>query len=137
MPTHPTPTRPRRRLWPLLAAVALCGLLCLAPAPARAKVPEPLAPPKELPYGQRAELEGKRNELLMQWDGLVQAVRAHNDQCRGVVPSSPQGVRCQVDLKGIKERIGKHLQAVERYNIAVTAAMIRQEQAPAPAKPRP
>ncbi|MCB2225695.1 MAG: hypothetical protein KQH53_03375 [Desulfarculaceae bacterium] len=124
MPSHALKSRSRALVLALL--LALGGLL--AAPPAGAKVPEPLVPPKELPYAERAELEGKRNELLMQWDGLVRAVRDHNQQCEGVVPSSPQGVRCQVKLRGIKERIGKHLDAVERYNISVTAAQIRQEQ---------
>ncbi|MCF8033884.1 MAG: hypothetical protein K9K66_16875 [Desulfarculaceae bacterium] len=117
--------------WPRLLAVALLLAACLAPLaapPAWAGVPEPFKPPADLPDAQRESLERRRGELLLQWDGLVQAVRAHNRQCQGVVASSPQGVRCQVELRGIKERIGVHLEAVERYNLSVAAAELRHRQ---------
>ena len=116
-------------------AVALLLAACLGPLaapPAWAKVPEPLKPPAGLSAAQREDLESRRGELLLQWDGLVRAVRAHNQQCQGVVLDSPQGVRCQVELKGIKERIGAHLEAVERYNLSVAAAELRLRQSSQP-----
>ncbi len=114
---------------------AACCLVLLAAVPAGAEAPQPVEVPADLPRAQRQELSRQRGELALRWQDLVERVKAHNEHCFGVKPGSPQGGRCADNMAAIRQGVGRYIAAVERFNIRVTAAQIRREQAASQEKP--
>ena len=115
-----------RRRWFVLLAAALC----IGPVAARADIVQPSPLPAAV--ADRDDLASARADLMAAWQGLEQAIAAHNARCSEVAEDSPQEEACLSRQVAILSNVEAYKEQLQRYEDALGKAS-RAAQAPQPA----